>query len=450
MTERNGKRSGHKKLSSALKITPKTLSTFFQARSDFWLQAVLFALAAFTRLWRIEAPDAPVFDEVYFPTFANNYLNATPFFDSHPPLGKYLIAFGIRFFGYEPLGYRAVDALFGLGVVLLLYRLAAQLFGKRSIAFLAGLFAVADGVLLVESRAGLINIFAVFFCLAAYHLFLKCGEERLLKPRWLYLLGAGASIGAAAAVKWIGAASFGVIFAVYLVAKAAQQWPKLGRVLPAGSLMPRLAHIHPDAFLLCCVFVPLVVYSASFFIHLEQNPQFNFFELQRQIFGYHAHLKDSHGYASQWWSWPLLQRPVSYYWQVDEASQTASTILLLGNPALWWLAIGGVMSGVWQAVVRRHFGAGFAVLALALHYLPFALISRASFLYHFMGALPFMILLLAFAVVQLWNAGGLRRELAAFAVFAIIACAIYFFPIWTGQPIPLGAFYQRMWLLSWI
>lgn len=430
-------------------IIPK-LSAYFHARRDFWLQAVLLALAAFTRLWRLDAPNALVFDEVYFPTFANNYLHATPFFDSHPPLGKYLIALGIRFFGFEPLGYRAVDALFGIGVIVLMYRLALQLFESRRAAFLAGLFAVADGVLLVESRTGLINIFAVFFCLAAYHLFLKCGEEVLIKPRWLYLLGAGASIGAAAAVKWIGAASFGVIFAVYIAAKAVQQWPRLGRVLPSGRLLPRLARIHPDAFLLCCVAVPGLVYAASFFMHLEQNPQFNFFELQRQIFGYHAHLKDAHGYASQWWSWPLLQRPVSYYWQVNEAEQTAATILLLGNPALWWLAIGGVMFGVWQALVHRHFGAAFAVLALALHYLPFALISRASFLYHFMGALPFMIMLLAFAVSQLWNAGGLRRELAAFAVFAVIVCAIYFFPIWTAQPIPVGAFYQRMWLLSWI
>ena len=433
-----------------MKSAIKTLSAFFQARSDFWLQTLLVVLAAFTRLWRLDAPNALVFDEVYFPTFANNYLHATPFFDSHPPLGKYLIALGIRFFGYEPLGYRVIDALFGIGVIVLIYRLAAQLFENRRAAFLAGLFAVADGVLLVESRAGLINIFAVFFCLAAYHLFLKCGEEHLRKPRWLYLLAAGASIGAAAAVKWIGAASFGVIVAVYIATKAVQQWPRLGRLLPSGSLMPRLARIHPDAFLLCCVVVPAMIYAASFFIHLKQNPQFNFFELQRQIFGYHAHLKDAHGYASAWWSWPLLQRPVSYYWQVDQATQTASTILLLGNPALWWLAIGGVLSGMWQALTRRHFGAAFAVLALALHYLPFALISRASFLYHFMGALPFMIMLLAFAVQQLWQSGGLRRELAAFAVLAIIICAIYFFPIWTAQPLPVGAFYQRMWLLSWI
>ena len=85
-----------------------------------------------------------------------------------------------------------------------------------------------------------------------------------------------------------------------------------------------------------------------------------------------------------------------------------------------------------------------------MHYLPFALISRAMFLYHFMAALPFTILLLALAVDRLWQAGGLRRELAAGAVAAIVLAGIYFMPLWVGMPIPLGAFYQRMWFTSWI
>jgi dolichyl-phosphate-mannose--protein O-mannosyl transferase len=419
-------------------------------RRDLLAQAALAALGGFTRFWRLTIPATKVFDEIYFPVFANNYLQSTAFFDAHPPLGKYLIAAGIRFFGFTPLGYRVMAALFGIGVILLIYRLAVQLFDNRTVGFLAGLFAALDGVLLVESRAGLINIFAVFFSLAAYHLFLKSGDESLPKPRWLYLAGTGVCIGAATAVKWIGAAGFGVILIVFLVAKAVQQWPVLGRVLPSKEPLPRLARIHPDAFLVCCVVLAVLVYAATFIIHLSQNPEFHFFELQRQMFGYHAHLQDTHNYASPWWSWPLLMRPVSYFWQVEQSTQTVSTIVLLGNPAIWWLALPAVLFALWPAFIRREFGVAFAVLAAALHFLPFMLISRASFLYHFMGALPFSIILLAYAVHRLWLARGWRREMAALAVAAVILCAIYFYPIWTALPIPTGAFYQRMWLLSWI
>ncbi|MDZ7269159.1 MAG: phospholipid carrier-dependent glycosyltransferase [candidate division KSB1 bacterium] len=425
------------------------ITAALQQRPDYWLQLSLLLPAAFTRLWRLDTPATMVFDEVYFPVFANNYLERTAFFDAHPPLGKYLIALGIRFFGNVPLGWRIMEALFGIAVILLIYRLTLQLFADRRAAMLAGLFAIADGVLLVESRTGLINIFAVFFCLLAYRLFLQAGSEQPRQPRWLYLLGSGMAMGAATAVKWIGAASFAVIFLIFLLAKARQQWPCLAARLPGSGLLSRLAGIHPDVFLLTCVVMPALVYSASFLIHLQQNDQHHFFELHRQMFGYHAHLQAGHGYASPWWSWPLLQRPVNYFWQVAATGQT-TTILLLGNPALWWLALAGVGAGLWQAVVHRHFGAAFAVLALALHYLPFALISRASFLYHFMGALPFSIMLLAALLVRLWQRGGLPRELAAMAVLAVVLCALYFFPLWTAQPLPLGAFYQRMWLRSWI
>ncbi|MFQ5640502.1 MAG: phospholipid carrier-dependent glycosyltransferase, partial [bacterium] len=357
---------------------------------------------------------------------------------------------GIRFFGFNPLGYRVMDALFGIGVIVLIYLLGKRLFNSKSVGFLAGLFACLDGLLLVESRAGLINIFAVFFSLAAYYLLLKSGFDKLEKPRWVYLAGAGICIGATAAVKWIGAASLGMILILYGLAWIKNRWPHLPNLLAEHSLLQRIGKINPGLIFVCCILLPVLVYSMTFIPHLQQIPEYSFLELHKQMFGYHAHLQEQHGYASSWWSWPLLLRPVSYYWHVDEPTQQVTTILNIGNPVLWWLAIPAVLFAVWVAFVRRDFGAQFAVLAIALHYLPFAVISRATFLYHFMGALPFTILLLAFVIHKLWSANRLGRELAATAVLAIVLCAIYFLPVWMGLPIPLGAFYQRMWLLSWI
>lgn len=410
----------------------------------------LIGVSAILHFWRITSPNEFVFDEVYFPVYAQNYLQETAFFDAHPPLGKYLIAVGIRFFGFNPLGYRVMDALFGIGVVVLTYRIGKLLFASRRIGFIAGFLAMLDGLLLVESRAGLINIFAVFFSLAAYYLFLKSGRGRVDKPRWVYLLGAGICIGAAAAVKWVGAASAGVILIVYLMAYLKNRWRRIQRFLPANALVGRIGKFHPGMILVCCIMLPLLVYSVTFIPHLQQNPEYSFLELHKQMFGYHAHLEQPHGYASPWWSWPLLLRPVSYFWNVNETTQEVSTILNIGNPALWWLAIPAVAMAIWFAFFRRTFGAQFALLAIALHYLPFAFISRATFLYHFMGALPFTVILLSFALDKLWQAKGLGRELAAVAVLTILLCAVYFYPLWTGLPIPVGAFYQRMWLISWI
>lgn len=414
---------------------------------------ILSGLAAFSaglRFWRIEAPGKFVFDEVYFPVYARNYLEGVHFFDSPPPLGKYIIAVGIRFFGFNPFGYRVMDALAGVLVIILIYKLGQMLFRSRAVGFLAAFFASLDGVLLVESRAGLINIFTVLFSLLAYYLFLRSGSADLNKRPWTYLAGAGIFMGAAVAVKWIGAASFGVIWAVYLIARLNRRWSWPGRLIASNETTKRIAGIHPALVLVLCFLLPLLVYASTFIVHVNQNPEYGFVELHKQMFGYHAHLQEGHGYASSWWSWPLLLRPVNYFWEVNPDHQTVQTILNLGNPILWWLGLVAVLFAIWVALFRGEFGAQFALLAVVLHYLPFALISRATFLYHFMGALPFMIMLVALMVNRLWRAGGFWREISAVMVLAIILAAVYFYPIWTGLPIPQGAFYQRMWLSSWI
>ncbi|NET33042.1 MAG: phospholipid carrier-dependent glycosyltransferase, partial [Cyanothece sp. SIO1E1] len=51
--------------------------------------------AALLRFWGLGRFNTLVFDEVYFVKFANHYLLHAPFFDAHPPLGKYLIAMGM-------------------------------------------------------------------------------------------------------------------------------------------------------------------------------------------------------------------------------------------------------------------------------------------------------------------------------------------------------------------
>ena len=89
----------------------------------------LFLLSAALRFWGLNRFNTLVFDEVYYAKYGNSYLRHTLFFDSHPPLGKYLIAIGIwisklNFFGDEvqnnltgsllsPYSYRWLNALIG-------------------------------------------------------------------------------------------------------------------------------------------------------------------------------------------------------------------------------------------------------------------------------------------------------------------------------------------------
>jgi dolichyl-phosphate-mannose--protein O-mannosyl transferase len=57
------------------------------------------------------------------------------------------------------------------------------------------------------------------------------------------------------------------------------------------------------------------------------------------MFNYHSKLVDSHPYASPWYEWPLIIRPMWY----NKAIMTVwiATINAMGNPAVWWVRSGG-------------------------------------------------------------------------------------------------------------
>jgi dolichyl-phosphate-mannose--protein O-mannosyl transferase len=63
-----------------------------------------------------------IFDEVYHAKTAYEYIRKVlPDEDTHPPLGKAIIALGIQIFGMTPFGWRFMGILFGILMLPLLY-----------------------------------------------------------------------------------------------------------------------------------------------------------------------------------------------------------------------------------------------------------------------------------------------------------------------------------------
>lgn len=101
-------------------------------------------------------------------------LKDTASFVVHPPLGKWLIAFGMMAFGeFDGFGWRFATALFGTLAVLLTTLCARLLFGSHLLAGIAGLLIAIDGHSIVMSRTALLDIFLMFFVLAAFYALLK-------------------------------------------------------------------------------------------------------------------------------------------------------------------------------------------------------------------------------------------------------------------------------------
>jgi len=186
---------------------------------------------------------------------------------------------------------------------------------------------------------------------------------------------------------------------------------------------------------------------------------------------YQATLKATHPFASAYYSWPLDAHPVLFYATYTGkgvstvGGQTVSNyvwITDMGNPAVFWL---GLLALAWCAYLglrRRDRVALFILLGLLFDWLVlWSWPSRILFFYEFIESLPFVCLALAYCCARLMPAravlqiGRLRASgyslapISGAVVLAVVLCFAYFYPLWTGQPIPSTDFFQHIWVPGW-
>jgi dolichyl-phosphate-mannose--protein O-mannosyl transferase len=486
-------------------------------KRDWYILGGLTALAAILRFIHLPHPHEIVFDETYFANFAHNYLTHTKFFDAEPPLGKFLIAGGEWLFGYNSFGWRVIPALFGTAIIPLMYLLAKRIFGGVVLPTLAATLAVLDGMLLVESRTAVLDGFVVFFNLLTYLLFFCSLQAKTRKRSIAWLAATGIVLGLGLSLKWITLAFLGpaVILLLVLSWSKYPQVRKFFKVRSAKAMFDTVGAKSRNllpwyAYVGLLGIVPALVYYPIFAAHLPfDSTGQGFIELHKTIYNYHHNLKAVHPYGSQWYTWPLELRPVAYYFKVVGGQWQG--IVALGNPVIWWSGAAAAVFSIWRFIGKRDLALGFLLLAIAAHYGPWTMIGRVLFLYHYLGALPFVMLTLAYVLRDSWNwkpkdksaqlfiwilllaaaasIGGMlgRSALGALPAFAgyglgallagipvlwmagtnyldwrwgrkqvvvfmglCVLAFIYFYPIWTGIGLDTADYLRHMWLKSWI
>ena len=168
---------------------------------------LIIAFTLITRLWNLHLPTEYYFDEVYnaFTTqeIVKNNIKAYEWFHTspvagtaygwtHPPLAKLISALGILTFGDNSFGWRVSGAIAGTAVVYLTYLIAKEIIDKKY-ALVAALLVSLDGLVLVQSRINMNDIYALFFILLVFYFFVK--------KRFLLL---ALSLGLLLATKWTG------------------------------------------------------------------------------------------------------------------------------------------------------------------------------------------------------------------------------------------------------
>jgi dolichyl-phosphate-mannose-protein mannosyltransferase len=483
--------------------------------ATFWVTAI----GVFVRVFHYGSPAAIMFDETYYATEGQELLDHgvewepttnTGAFVVHPPLGKWLIAAGIKLLGNNAMGWRLATVVLGSLAVLILTRAAIRMFRSVVLGAAAGLLMAFDGFELVLSRIAILDIFVLFFVLASFACLVVDRDKRRL--RWLRAMENGVDPSRPGRAgrpgfSWAGVPWWRLAAAVMLGAGCAVKWSAVF-YLPVFLLLMVLWEVstrrhagvrHPwrDTLLdetgwlvLFCVVLG-ATYLASWtgwfmtdtgwkrhYLSAELGQRElpvlgalqNLYHYHLDALHFHEGLTSKHPYQSWPWQWLLLGRPVAIWYGSDPTcggNDCSQVITLLGTPVLWWAFIPALIAVIWLGISRRDWRALPIVLGVAAGIVPWFWYEisdyRTMFYFYAAPAEPFLILAIVYVLGALINAPGVGisgrtltlaqsdRRLygtifAAFFIIVVALCFWYFYPIWTAQSITHDSWWHHMWL----
>lgn len=420
-----------------------------------------------------EVPQTPsylygmYFDELYHARTAYEHLHGIqPYENSHPPLGKILIMLGIAVFGMNTLGWRIVGALFGVVMVPIVYAFGKRLFKKSEYALLAAVLFAFDFMHFTQTRIATIDVYGVFFILLMYYYmyqyytmnFFADGLKKTLKP--LALAGVFFALGAAS--KWICIYAGGGL-AVILFTSLGKRFAEYRKLKDSEDEALRTA-VKPfvgntiKTLLWCCLFfiaVPVGVYLLSYLPYVLSESHYDLagiWGVQEFMFSYHSGLTATHPYQSPWWQWPLILRPMWYYVSYDVPDGMIGTLSAMGNPAVWWVCLVGTVAAIIKLVrgKLKMEPAWFVLLVgLGANYLPWVLVSRCTFIYHYFASVPFILLMTVLLLKKKEDCNPRWGKVIWIWMSVALLLFALFYPVISGMPCSKAYVQLLEWLPSW-
>lgn len=385
-------------------------------------------------IYRLDAPSILYYDEIYNVETARNILQLSDLKSTaHPPLGRLIIAGSIALLGDHPWAWRLPSALAGILLNIVFFFVCRKLTRKFWIALLALFLFSLDGITMTQARIAMLNA----PMLLSMMLSLLCiipPVENPAKNRMLRFMLSGLFFGLAGTFRWVG---FGI--APLLLIFIAKEFST------AKDKQKMLYEL-----IIFFFFIPLMIYGlAHAFLLLYEGKSLNdLWHYQTNMFSHHLHATKWHPYQSDWWQWPLLFRPIWFYF--NKALPQVDGVLCLGNPAILWLTPLTMGFMFWEWIKNKSFLAGFIIFGFLTQWLPWMLIPRTKFFHYYYVALPFICMATAVFLVKIWQDFRLGKIIVTAYLFVVLIMIIYWYPLWTDFPISDSYFRNHMWFRSWI
>ena len=424
------------------------------------------------------------FDEIYHARTGFEFLHGTvPYETSHPPLGKVLISACIAVFGMTPFGWRFAGALAGILMLPGMYLLGKQLYKKTAFAALACMMMALDCLHLTQTQIATIDSFPVLFIIFAYFFMLRFVQTDFflesIKPVLLNLFACGLFMGLSIASKWIGiyaGAGLAILFFWHCLRICRLHRSDHSHMVRRLVLRICLWNI------LFFVIIPSLIYLLSYIPYMAYNTRrirnitdyiSEVWRCQTGMFSYHStkNLGMDHPFYSPWWEWPIIGKPMYYASEqyIPRSGPVHYSIFCFGNPAIWFGGLAALLVCLFRWLLSKRYLSyqtgmiwhlrsesmdprfTFIFVGLLAQYLPWVLVPRGTYIYHYFASLPFLMLSVCTALEGYpRNKQKAADRIRILIIFLSAGAFILFFPYASGIIAPsswmdLGKQFLSIW-----
>ena len=380
------------------------------------------------------------FDEIYHARTAYELLHDQNVYEwTHPPLGKIIMSWFIAIFGMTPFGWRFAGALCGILMLPAMYLLVKQLTKRSSMAFLGMMLMALDCMHFTQTRLATIDSYPVLFIILSYFFMLRFMQRDVVLTDVKKLLPdlafSGFFMGCGFASKWIGAyagVGLGVLF-FWTCLRHLRMGRQTAAMLKEDTLVDeeraqleqRRLRATKRIIVLCLwcllffVLIPVVIYLLAYADRFADRDVGGFVSLIKLIIqetkgmlSYHGTpgLGMDHAFYSPWYEWPLMMTPMYYASAAFKPEGMTYAIFCFGNPCVWLVGLVGIAYTLYHwAKGHRYLLRGsestlqifrsdwdvapaFVLIGLLAQFLPWVLVPRGTYIYHYFASVPFLIL----------------------------------------------------------
>lgn len=363
------------------------------------------------------------------------------------------------------------------------YVISRNLSISRASSILATSSVLFDFLGLIEGRLILMDSQLLFFCQVALLCALQLWKtEPRSAKRWIWLTLTGLSAGAALSIKHTALATPGVIAVVSFFGLHFLKTPlTLVECLYAGSCGLAL-YASTFYFMFNLLWKTGGKYDRFMPPHFrrtligaaEYDPAAKrvsflrlFWYLNRRMVQSNANIKKRHTWESDWYHWIVNWRGVLYFLHKEARNNTTirTQVYLLGNPVIIYLTLLCVVSFMMLLVLyaryRDHvqkrkmyrkleqigYNGAFLLSGWLCNLLPYILVDRAAFIYHYIPGLFYGQLLAGLMLDMVPH--SVRIYLVMMLIVCMFSSFIYWSPWIYAVPLPNELHVERRWLPKW-